>query len=337
MDSPLSDSFWEEGEEMTVLVTGAGGMVGSHMVEILDARGVPVVGSYYSPTVNMAEIDPSIEMVELDVSDEAAVRALVERIRPERIFHLAAQSYPTVSWEKPRLTFDVNAGGTIAVFEAVKALRREDPAYDPMVVVACSSAEYGKSIEQSGVEMIDESTPLLPLHPYGVSKVAQDLLSYQYFQNDGTRCIRARIFNTTGPRKVNDVTSDFTRRAIEQELAGAARPRLRVGNVNTRRAIMDVRDLIEALLLLSERGRAGEAYNISAESAVLIADIISMIEADMGVRFELDVDPALIRPTDEAIILGDTAKLRADTGWAPTRALADTVHEMLAYWRRALG
>ena len=146
---------------------------------------------------------------------------------------------------------DVNVNGTVAVYEAVKAVRRKrNAAYDPMVVVACSSAEYGHSLLNANRPFVDENTPLLPLHPYGVSKVAQDLLSFQYYQNDGIRCVRARIFNTTGTRKVKDVTSDFTRRAAEAERSGNYE--IRVGNLDTRRAIMDQRDLVEALVLLSD-------------------------------------------------------------------------------------
>ncbi len=144
------------------------------------------------------------------------------------------------------------------MFEAVKKVRTEyDSTYDPMVVVACSSAEYGETLNKlQGEEVfVKESAELKPLHPYGVSKVGQDLLAFQYFMNDHIRCIRARIFNSTGTRKVNDVTSDFTRRAIEAERTGNYQ--LRVGNLNTKRAIMDQRDLIQALLLLSEKGHAG--------------------------------------------------------------------------------
>ncbi|QEK18909.1 GDP-6-deoxy-D-mannose reductase [[Clostridium] hylemonae DSM 15053] len=135
---------------------------------------------------------------------------------PEQIYHLAAQSYPTVSWEKPYETMDVNVGGTIAVFEAIKELRKTYPNYNPIVIVACSSAEYGKTLEEIEDEKVKENAQLKPLHPYGVSKVGQDLISYQYFANDNIRTIRARIFNTTGTRKKNDVTSDFTNRAIRQ-------------------------------------------------------------------------------------------------------------------------
>ena len=318
------------------MVTGAGGMVGSHMVERLHKEGKEVFGTYYKPTTDISELDPSIEMIECDVRYAQHVERIVAERLPDKIFHLAAQSYPTVSWERPYETMETNAGGTIAVFEAVKSARRFHPDYDPVVVVACSSAEYGQTLEDLEDPLVKEAAELKPLHPYGVSKVAQDLLSFQYFANDGIRSIRARIFNTTGTRKVNDVTSDFTRRAIEQEIEGAKTPTLTVGNVETRRAIMDVEDLVSALLLLSDCGKWGDVYNISSERVYQIREIIEMIEQDMGVKFDLKVDQGLLRPTDERIIVGDVSKLKADTGWSQQVDLKDTVHAMLGYWRRKL-
>ena len=318
---------------MTIMVTGAGGMVGSHMVERLHSEGRDVFGTYYKPTTDIAELDPLIEMIECDVRYSQHVERLIGERLPEKIFHLAAQSYPTVSWDRPYETMETNANGTIAVFEAVKSARRLHPDYDPVVVVACSSAEYGQTLEELEDPMVKETAELKPLHPYGVSKVAQDLLSFQYFANDGIRSIRARIFNTTGTKKVNDVTSDFTKRAIEQEIEGAVNPMLTVGNIETRRAIMDVEDLVSALLLLSEKGNWGDVYNISSEHVYQIKDIIELIEQDMGVHFELKVDEKLLRPTDEKIIVGDVTKLKGDTGWSQQVDLKDTVHAMLEYWR----
>lgn len=321
---------------MGILVTGAGGMVGSHMVEILFNRGENVVGTFYKPTVNITEINPEIKLVECDVRYPSNIEKIILEYRPEKIFHLAAQSYPTVSWDKPFETMDINVNGTIAVFEAIKKARKEDATYDPMVVVACSSAEYGATLETLEDDKVSEDAQLLPLHPYGVSKVGQDLISYQYYRNDNIRCIRARIFNTTGTRKVNDVTSDFTKRAIMLEKAGVEKKVLRVGNTQTLRAIMDVNDLINGLLLLSDYGKPGEAYNISSEHVYKISDIIEMIENDMGIKFELETDKNLLRPTDERIIVGNVEKLKRDTGWSQQVGMKDTIHSMLEYWRQVL-
>ena len=173
-----------------------------------------------------------------------------------------------------------------------------------------------------------------PLHPYGVSKVGQDLLSFQYFMNDHIRCIRVRIFNSTGTRKVNDVTSDFTRRAILAERSGVYE--LRVGNLETKRAIMDQRDLVRGLLLLAEKGKAGDVYNLSSEHCYVMKDIVAMIEKQLGHTFKINVDPALLRPTDEKIIIGNIDKLKRDTGWSQLIPMEQTVADMLAYWRKVL-
>ena len=319
---------------MNILVTGAGGMVGSHMVELLHARGENVIGTYYKPTTDIKEISPAIKMIECDVRYPSSVEKIITEYQPEQIYHLAAQSYPTVSWDRPYETIETNINGTIAVYEAIKRVRKLiNKNYDPMVVVACSSAEYGETLNKlEGDEIyVKETAELLPLHPYGVSKVGQDLISFQYFMNDHIRCIRARIFNSTGTRKVNDVTSDFTYRAVQAERTGVYK--LRVGNLETRRAIMDQRDLVSALILLAEKGTAGDVYNISSEHIYQMKDIVSMIEEQIGHKFEIEVDPALLRPTDEKIIVGDVSKLKKDTGWKQKIPMKQTIADMLDYWR----
>jgi nucleoside-diphosphate-sugar epimerase len=320
---------------MNILVTGAGGMVGSHMVELLHAKGENVIGTYYKPTTDITELPREIMMIECDVRYAPSVEKIIMEYMPEQIYHLAAQSYPTVSWDRPYETIETNVNGTIAVYEAIKKVRHlKEENYDPMVVVACSSAEYGETLNELEGDKIyvKETAELKPLHPYGVSKVGQDLISFQYFMNDHIRCIRARIFNSTGTRKVNDVTSDFTHRAIQAERTGVYE--LRVGNLNTKRAIMDQRDLVKALILLAEKGIAGEAYNISSEHIYQVKDIIKMIEKQIGREFKINVDPTLLRSTDEKIIVGDVAKIKKDTGWTQEIPMEQTITDMLNYWRK---
>ena len=319
---------------MKVLVTGAGGMVGSHMVELLHSQGHDVLGTYYKPTTDITELDSAISMMECDVRYYASVQKIIADFKPDQIFHLAAQSYPTVSWVRPQETMDTNINGTVNIFEAVKSVRVLDGSYDPMVVVACSSAEYGQTLNEIEDPYVVETAQLKPLHPYGVSKVGQDLLSFQYFMNDHIRCIRARIFNSTGTRKVNDVTSDFTKRAVLAERSGVYT--LRVGNLETKRAIMDQRDLVKGLLLLAEKGIPGEVYNISSEYCYQMKDIVTMIEEQIGHKFELVVDSKLLRPTDERIIIGNIDKLKRDTGWRQQISMKQTVADMLDYWRKKL-
>ena len=312
-------------------------MVGSHMVEQLYYRGDEVIGIWHKNKKNIEQVEVPVTFVQCDLRYGQGIDQLIMDRLPEEIYHLAAQSYPTVSWVSPSETIDVNVCGTIAVFEAIKKARKYVKAdYDPIVVVACSSAEYGETLNKlEGNEVyVKETAELLPLHPYGVSKVGQDLLSFQYFMNDHIRSIRARIFNSTGTRKVNDVTSDFTKRAILAEKSGVHT--LRVGNLNTRRAIMDQRDLVNALMLLAEKGMAGDVYNISSEHIYQMKDIVTMIEEVIGFKFTIEVDPYLLRPTDEKIIVGDISKLKTATGWNQKILMQQTIADMLDYWRKVL-
>lgn len=317
---------------MRVLVTGAGGMVGSHMVELLYNRGDDVIGVWHKNKKNVEQITLPIKFIQCDLRYGYGIEELIMDSLPEQIFHLAAQSYPTVSWVSPAETIDVNINGQVAVFEAIKKARKyKEPSYDPMVVVACSSAEYGQTLNELDDPFVMETAELKPLHPYGVSKVGQDLLAFQYFMNDHIRCIRARIFNSTGTRKVNDVTSDFTKRAVDAERTGIYE--LRCGNLETKRAIMDQRDLVNALMLLADKGKAGDVYNVSSEHIYQMEDIVKMIEKQIQHELVRKVEPELLRSTDERIIVGNVDKLKADTGWKQKIPLEQTIADMLDYWR----
>jgi GDP-4-dehydro-6-deoxy-D-mannose reductase len=315
------------------LITGTAGLIGSYLAEALAERGDEIIATYWKPTIPLQDIAEQFDLIELDVRDYPDVHALIARTRPDAIYHLAAQSLPTVSWKDPWETMTSNVIGTINVFESVKKVRTAEPGYDPCVIVACSSAEYGASLTPERVP-VDEEAPLLPLHPYGVSKMAQDLLTYQYYVNDGIRGVRARIFNCTGGRKQNDVVSDFAKRLVEATRQGTI---MAVGNLETRRAIIDVRDMVAALVALAQRGRAGEAYNICAERVARIREILDLYFEVIGRKVPFEVDPKLLRPSDEPIIFGSTAKLRADTGWAPRIELIDTLRAVWEYELRRQG
>ncbi|MCL2719896.1 MAG: GDP-mannose 4,6-dehydratase [Treponema sp.] len=316
---------------MISLITGIGGMIGSHLAEYLLKKENKIIGTYYNSTINIEELPNNVNLIECDVRYLKSVYDIISKYFPDKIYHLAAQSLPTVSITKPEETFDINCIGTINIFESIKMIRTQKPEYNPKVIVACSSAEYGASLTIENTP-IKEDMQLLPLHPYGVSKVAQDLISYQYFKSDKLNSIRVRIFNTTGPRKINDVCSDFTKRVVEIE--NGISNTLLVGNISTKRAITDVRDLVIALELLSEKGEIGEVYNVSGEKAYLISDIIEIIKNNSNAKFEIKVDEQLLRPTDEPVIFGDSTKLKNCTGWKQQYQIEKTIADMLDYWRK---
>jgi nucleoside-diphosphate-sugar epimerase len=200
------------------------------------------------------------------------------------------------------------------------------------VVVACSSAEYG--LVASGDLPVREDHPLRPLHPYGVSKVAQDLLAAQYFANYSISTVRIRIFNTTGPGKIGDVCSDLTKRAVEIEL-GMRPPSLSVGNL-TRRAIIDVRDLVRGLWLSAECGVPGDVYNLGGDRIYSVQEVIDTIRSHVKTHFSVEQDRALVRGCDEPVIAGDITKFRRCSGWAMEIGLAETLRDMLDWWRNRL-
>ena len=318
---------------MKSLITGIGGMIGSHLAECLLKKGDTVLGIHYNSTINISELPKEVALFERDVRDFDSVHEVISESVPDRIFHLAAQSLPFVSVFKPQETFDINCKGTINIFESVKLSRKNYPDYNPMIVTACSSAEYGASLTPENIP-IREDAQLLPLHPYGVSKVAQDLLAYQYYKSDNLNSVRARIFNTTGPRKTNDACSDFIRQVVEIEKG--LRKKLTVGNTSTKRAITDVRDLADALELLSVKGVPGEVYNISGDKVYLISEIIEIIRKHATSEFEIEVDNKLFRPVDEPVIFGDSNKLINLTGWKQRFSIERTIIDTLEYWRKKI-
>jgi GDP-4-dehydro-6-deoxy-D-mannose reductase len=307
---------------MNVLITGAGGFIGAYLAKLAANAGHSVLG------IDVKE--PEEEALEVkfercDVRDAGQVLDTIASFRPERIFHLAAQSYPTVSMTHPLDTMQINAGGTINIFESVRAAGNK-----PVVVVACSSAEYGVVAPED--LPVREEHSLRPLHPYGVSKVAQDLLASQYFANYGIPTVRIRIFNTTGPGKRDDVCSDFTKRAVEIELGIRHSPMI-VGNLTTRRAIIDVRDMVRGLWLAAEHGTYGEVYNVGSSNIYSGGELVDAIRPQIKVPFALKQDSALLRTCDEPVIAGDTTKFRRCSGWKPEIGLNQTIGDMIEWWR----
>jgi len=310
---------------MKVMITGAAGFIGGFLAKYCLEAGCSVLG------VGIGEPEDAWgggAFEHCDIRDATRLRQIISSFRPDRIFHLAAQSYPTVSLIQPRETIDINVGGTVNLFECLR-----DSAVMPVVVVACSSAEYGPVASQDSP--VRESHPLHPLHPYGVSKVAQDLLAAQYFANYSIPSVRIRIFNTTGPGKIGDVCSDLSRRAVEIEL-GMQPPTLRVGNLTNRRAIIDVRDLVRGLWLSAECCAPGEVYNLGAENIYSIQEVIETIRDHAKATFSIKQDLELLRGCDEPVIAGDIGKFRRCSGWRPEIALARTLRDMLDWWRDRL-
>jgi nucleoside-diphosphate-sugar epimerase len=182
---------------------------------------------------------------------------------------------------------------------------------------------------------VREDHPLKPLHPYGVSKVAQDLLAATYFANYSIPAIRIRIFKTTGPGKVDEVCSDLTKRAVEIELR-IRPPSMPVGNLTNRRSIVDVRDLVQALWSSADHCKVGEVYNLGGDDIYSIQEVIEAIRTQVTFRFEVEQRPDLMRSCDEPVTAGDNAKFRSCCAWSPKIRFATTLRDMLEWWRSRL-
>jgi GDP-4-dehydro-6-deoxy-D-mannose reductase len=309
-----------------VLITGAAGFIGAYLARYCVEGGSAVLGiDVDEPEVGWAHA----AFERCDIRDSARLTELLSAFRPDRIFHLAAQSYPTVSLSRPLETMDTNVGGTVSLFECVR-----DSGRMPIMVVACSSAEYG--VVAATDLPVKETHALRPLHPYGVSKVAQDLFAAQYFANYSIPAIRIRIFKTTGPAKLGDVCSDLAKRAIEIEM-GMRPATLAVGNLANRRSIVDVRDLVQALWLSAEHCEPGEVYNLGGDDVYSVNELVEAIREQVTFNFSVEQRTELMRSCDEPATAGDNAKFRSCCAWTPQLGLARTLRDMLEWWRVRLG
>lgn len=310
---------------MTIMITGAAGFIGGFLTKHCIDRGSQVLGIDIVTPRPGAAIG---EFEECDVRDSTRLTGLISKFRPERIFHLAAQSHPVVSLAQPRETMDINVNGTVNLFETLRIV-----GIPAVTVVACSSAEYGHVAERD--LPVRENHALNPLHPYGVSKVAQDLLAAQYFANHGIPALRVRIFKTTGPGKLDEVCSDLTKRAVEVEM-GIRPPVIPVGNLTSRRSIVDARDLVHALWSSADHCEFGDVYNLGGDDVYSVQDVVEAIRSQMSVAFEVEQRPELMRACDEPVTTGDNTKFRSRCSWEPRISLAETLRDMLTWWRTQL-
>lgn len=310
----------------TAFVSGAEGFIGSRLVGFLHSKGWNVVAGYRLPGVKPLPTIRNVEFVQCDLTDRRRVQRLIRKYDPTHIFHLGAQSLPTRSWADPIDTFESNIMGSLYLFEAVRHMKRF-----ATIVSACSSAEYGR-VPPAAIP-VTEDYPLRPLHPYGISKVCLDLLAREYYLDYGIPAVNLRIFNTTGPGKTNDAPSDFVRQLVRIK-RGLQPPLMRVGNLVPRRAFLHVNDTVRGFYLASLKGRPGEVYNLCAAKTQTIGELLRMAIRLSGTDVEIQSDPALRRPSDEKIILGNTKKVRKHTGWKPTLSIQQTLIDMLGYWDR---
>lgn len=310
---------------MRVLITGAMGFAGSHLTDQCVAEGWDVHGTCVEAEMNQPR-RPGLTPHLADLRDAAAIRRVVAEVQPDRVYHLAALASVAGAWADPAKTLTENLVMTLRVLDAV---RLEAPG--ARVLTIGSSEEYGIVDPESFP--IDESQPLRPIDPYGVSKVACETLARQHVYAYDMHVVCARPFNHVGPRQRRGfVLPDFAAQiaAIERE---AVPPVLKVGNLNTARDFTDVRDVVRGYRLMLEAGEPGAAYNVCSGRLVRIGDMLDLLVGACAVPVKVQLDPALTRPIDRPASIGSFAKLQSATGWRPAIPSAQSVLDTLDYWR----
>jgi GDP-4-dehydro-6-deoxy-D-mannose reductase len=306
------------------LIMGIGGFIGSHLADFLTTKNFTIFGTVHRNTKNIDHLKGDITLFECDIRDQTRIEAIIETVKPDYIFFLATQNFVAPSWEDPVGTFNTNILGTYYTLEAVRKTGIES-----IIEVISSSAVYGLNYENE--IPVKENKEFRPLNPYAVSKIGVDMLAYLYWQAYNMKIIRIRPFNITGPRRTSDVCSDFAKGIVELE--NGQRQILEVGNLESIRDITDVRDAVNALWLLSFKGKYGDAYNLCSGKGYKIEDILNILTSSSeSNRINIFQDPSKIRKTDDLLQIGDNSKLR-DIGWVPEIPIETTLADLLNYWR----
>lgn len=341
---------------MRVLITGITGMAGSFLAEYLVEHhpDVEVFGTFRwrSKLDNLQDLRTSgklnvldegqritdeaglrrfvkpkhVTVIDCELQDASAVRGVIRAVRPDRIFHLAAQSFVPTSWTAPAATLTNNIVSEVNLFEAVREAH-----LDPVIHIAGSSEEYGLVYPDEAP--IAESNPMRPLSPYAVSKVAQETLAIQYFRSYGIKCIVTRGFNHTGPRRGQVFATSSFAKQIAQIEAGLQDPVLQGGDLDSKRDWTDTRDMVRAYWLATERGTPGEVYNVGRGSCMRVGDMLDILLSHTTVPITIEQDPSRMRPSDVRLLWANVDKFKNATGWEPTIPFEKTMADLLEYWR----
>lgn len=315
---------------MRILITGITGMVGSHLAEYVLAHhpDVEVHGMvrWRSPRANLVKVAGRVTLHEGELRDLHSLVRVLETVRPERIFHLAAQSYVSASFTAPADTLHTNVIGTTNLLDAVRLT-----GIDPRIHICSSSEVYGQ-VRPDEIP-IRESNEFRPASPYAVSKCGEDMIALQYFLSYGIKTIRTRMFTHTGPRRGDVFAESAFAKQIAEVEAGLRPNPIKVGNLNSVRTFADVSDAVRAYWLLLEKCPPGEVYNIGGERTMTVGEMLDVLIGMSGCRIRYEVDPALVRPSDVTLQIPDTSKFRAATGWEPKVPLETTMRDLLDYHR----
>ncbi|MFX1569944.1 MAG: GDP-mannose 4,6-dehydratase [Promethearchaeota archaeon] len=335
-----------------ILITGVNGFLGSHLTDFCINQSKKVYGIdlpnrslynlahytegqiqfnsdekliVYNTSIQIPTSNKSFILLECDLNDTKLLEKIILKIKPIYIFHFGAQPFVLPSWEDPVGTIKTNVIGTINIFEIIKKYK-----INTRVITACTSAEYGTSTLVN--RPLKETDPLLAIHPYGISKVATELLARQYYLNFGIEAINLRFFNQTGPRKKGDACADFISKIAKIELE-LSDPIIEVGNLKPYRDFTGIKDSLNAIWLAATKGTPGETYNICSSRKIQIRQILEIALSFSSKEIEVTENVSYkLRKTDEDIILGDNSKIKAELGWDISVPIEETLKDMFEYW-----
>jgi GDP-4-dehydro-6-deoxy-D-mannose reductase len=303
-----------------VLVTGAAGFVGGHLLDLLQQHGTEIVGWHRRPH---RPDRGGVTWMHVDLLDPAAVVRAMETVRPSAVYHLAGSAHVAQSWQHIRETFEGNVLATHHLLESLRGLNIK-----PRVLVACTGHVYAPQPRP-----IREDDELKPASPYATSKLAVEMLATRAWESDSIPAIVARAFNHVGPRQDPSYVAPTIARQIAMIEQGGSEPVLKVGRLEPKRDLSDVRDTVRAYAALMEHARPGVPYNVCSGQAIAIGELVRTFAGLAVGEIRVVEDPSRFRPSDPPLLVGDRSRITAETGWTPQIALEQTVRDLLDYWR----
>ncbi|MFQ5853122.1 MAG: GDP-mannose 4,6-dehydratase [Candidatus Binatia bacterium] len=314
---------------MRALITGVSGFCGSHLAQLLLEKGFEVAGLVREETKleSAQDVLDRVRIFKGDVRRQDSIVTCLSRVQPHRVYHLAALTSENDSGGCYKDLYETNVQGTINLLESVRAL-----GIDPVIHIACSSAEYGLVTPDECP--ITEQSAFRPLTHYAVSKVAQDMLGYQYSIRFGLKIVRTRAFNIVGPRQSDRFVCSTLARQVAEIEEGFIEPLIRVGNLTSRRDFVDVRDAVRGYWLVSEQGENGQVYNVCSGQAWSIRQVLDMLLRLTEVDIRVEHEAQRVRRHEIPIQIGDCSKLSQQTGWRPAIDLGKTLQDLLDFWRQ---